>query len=82
MQTNFDDKFEKFSTEIMKDVVKATKLATDTIEITKSCDERLHKIEINQKHMNVKYDGVVKDPSLCAFNNSVTDLRCGESDFN
>ena len=60
MQTNFDDKFEKFSTEIMKDVVKATKLATDAIEITKSYDERLHKIEINQKHMNVKYDGVVE----------------------
>ena len=36
MQTNFGDKFEKFSTEIMKDVVKATKLVTDAIEIAKS----------------------------------------------
>ena len=60
MQTNFDDKFEKFGTDIMKDVVKAIKLATDAIEITKSYDERLHKIGINQKHMNVKYDGVVE----------------------
>ena len=60
MQTNFDDRFEKFSTEIMNDVAKATTLATDAIKLAKSYDERLHKIEINQKHMNVKYDGVVE----------------------
>ena len=61
MQTNFDDIFEKFSIAIMNDALRATKLATDdVIEIAKSVDESLHKIEINQKHMDIKYDAVVE----------------------